>query len=150
MNWRGRPLASHEVIVNTIAATTTATGLTVRAALDPGRYPDGVKVSNQQVARLPLARHDWRGDWNYTLRPEPPAPPPPPSAPAREPARPDWAHPALTGMDAGDWTQMISALAVPYQAQRGAGLYLRRGGPPTRKPGVASPGIGGLPSGRCR
>ncbi len=99
-NWRGRPLTSHEVIVNTIAATTTRTGLTVRAALDPGSYPDGVKVSDGQMAALPLDRHTWHGDWNYTLRPEPPAPPPPPAPPAREPEHPDWAHPALTGMAA--------------------------------------------------
>jgi len=46
MNWRGRPLTSHEVIVQTIAATTTRTGFTVRAELDPGSYPDGVKVSD--------------------------------------------------------------------------------------------------------
>jgi Rhodopirellula transposase DDE domain len=132
-NWRGRPLTSHEVIVNTIAATTTRTGLTVRAGLDPGSYPDGVKISDTQMAALPLDRHDWHGDWNYTLRPEPPAPPPPPPAPAREPERPDWAHPALTGLDTSQWNQMISALTVPYQAQRDAERYIRRGGPPTRK-----------------
>jgi Rhodopirellula transposase DDE domain len=138
MNWRGRPLTSHEVIVNTIAATTTHTGLTVRAGLDPGSYPEGVKVSDEQMAALPLDRHTWHGDWNYTLRPEPPAPPPP-LAPAREPERPDWAHPALTGLGAGDWNQMISALAVPYQAQRDAELYVRRGGPPRRKPAGGHP-----------
>jgi len=75
MNWRGRPLTSHEVIVNTIAATTTRTGLRVRAELDPGTYDTGVKVSDEQMADLPLDRHDWHGDWNYTLRPEPPRPP---------------------------------------------------------------------------
>jgi hypothetical protein len=73
MNWRGRPLASHEVIVNTIAATTTRGGLRVRAGLDPGSYPPGAKVSDGQMASLPLDRHDWHGDWNYTLRPQPPA-----------------------------------------------------------------------------
>jgi len=139
MNWRGRPLTSHQVIVNTIAATTTRTGLTVRAELDPGSYPDGVKVSDEQMAALPLDRHDWHGDWNYTLRPEPPAPAPPPPPPAREPERPDWAHPALTGLDASDWNQMLSALAIPYQAQRDADLYIRRGGPPTRKPADRHP-----------
>ena len=139
MNWRGRPLTSHDVIVSTIAATTTRAGLTVRASLDPGSYPEGVKVSDDQMAALPLDRHDWHGDWNYTLRPEHPAPPPPPRPPAREPERPDWAHPALTGLDAGDWTQMISALAVPYQAQRDAELYIRRGGPPARKPADRHP-----------
>jgi transposase len=136
MNWRGRPLTSHEVIVNTIAATTTRTGLTVHAELDPGSYPDGVKVSDEQMAALPLDRHAWHGDWNYTLRPEPPAPPPPP---AREAEHPGWAHPALTGLDASDWNQMTSALAVPHQAQRDAELYIRRGGPPTRKPADRHP-----------
>jgi hypothetical protein len=139
MNWRGRPLTSHDVIVSAIAATTTRAGLTVRAGLDPGSYPEGAKVSDEQLAALPLDRHDWHGDWNYTLRPEPPPPPPPPRPPAREPERPDWAHPALTGLDASDWNQMISALAVPYQAQRDAGLYIRRGGPPTRKPAGRHP-----------
>jgi len=139
MNWRGRPLASHDVIVSAIAATTTRAGLTVRASLDPGSYPEGVKVSDEQLAALPLDRHDWHGDWNYTLRPEPPAPAPPPRPPAREPERADWAHPALTGLDASDWTQMISALAVPYRAQRDAELFIRRGGPPTRKPADRHP-----------
>jgi hypothetical protein len=76
MNWRGRPLTSHQVVVNTIAATITTTraGLTVRAELDPGSYDTGVKVSDEQMARLPLDRHDWHGDWNYTLRPEDPRP----------------------------------------------------------------------------
>ena len=78
MNWRGRPLTSHEVIVNTIAATTTATGLTVRAGLDPGPYPPGAKVSQEQMNALPLDRHHWHGDWNYTLRPQPPGPRPRP------------------------------------------------------------------------
>ena len=134
MNWRGRPLTSHEVIVNTIAATTTRTGLTVRAELDPGRYPDGVKVSDEQMACLPLDRHDWHGDWNYTLRPEPPAPLPPPRPAAREPERAAWAHPALTGLSASQWDQLIAALSTPYQAQREAALYIARGGPPARKP----------------
>jgi len=139
MNWRGRPLASHDVIVSAIAATTTRTGLTVRAELDPGRYPEGVKVTGEQMDALPLDRHDWHGEWNYTLRPEPLAPAAPPRPPAREPGRPDWAHPALTGMDASDWNKMISALEVPRQAQRDAELYIRRGGPPTRKPADRHP-----------
>jgi transposase len=58
MNWRGRPLTSHEVILGTIAATTTRTGLRVRAELDPGSYPAGIKVSDEQMACLPLDRHD--------------------------------------------------------------------------------------------
>jgi Rhodopirellula transposase DDE domain len=106
MNWRGRPLTSHEVVVNTIAAATTRAGLTVRAELDPGSYDTGVKVSDEQMARLPLDRHAWHGDWNYTLRPEEPRPAGAAApAPARPPRRDSagWAHPALTGMSPGDW-----------------------------------------------
>ena len=148
MNWRGRPLTSHEVIVNTIAATTTRTGLTVRAELDPGTYDTGVKVSDEQLAGLPLDRHDWHGDWNYTLRPEPPRPPGSPAPPAARPARRDsasWAHPALTGMSPGDWTQLTSALVIPYQAHREAGLHIARGGPASRKPAGGYPAALTLP-----
>src|SRR5206468_3062276 len=83
MNWRGRPLASHEIIVNTIAATTTATGLKVHAELDTGAYPAGVKVSKAELEALPLARHDWHGEWNYTLHAAPPAAAGPAAAPPR-------------------------------------------------------------------
>lgn len=73
MNWRGRPLTSHEVIVNTIAATTTKTGLTVHAELDQSEYPLGVKIPDKQMKALEtdgvLARHDWHPEWNYTLNP---------------------------------------------------------------------------------
>ena len=69
MNWRGRPLTSHDVVINSIAATTTRAGLTVRAGLDDGSYPTGVKVSNAQMAALPVSRHSFHGDWNYTLHP---------------------------------------------------------------------------------
>jgi hypothetical protein len=68
-NWRGRPLVSHEVIVELIGATTTRSGLKVRAALDNGAYPLGVKVSDRELAAIPLRRHDWHGEWNYTVLP---------------------------------------------------------------------------------
>jgi hypothetical protein len=68
-NWRGRPLVSHQVIVELIAATRTRSGLRVRAELDPGSYPLGVKVSDRQLAAVPLRRHDWHGEWNYTVLP---------------------------------------------------------------------------------
>src|SRR5579859_3451631 len=74
MNWRGRPLTSHDVVINSIAATATLAGLTVQARLDDGTYPTGVKVSNAQMAALPIGRHPFHGDWNYTLHPAgPPA-----------------------------------------------------------------------------
>jgi hypothetical protein len=75
MNWRGRPLTSHEVIVETIAATTTSTGLTVHAELDQATYPTGVKIPDTQMKALEadgvLARHNFHGEWNYTLHPKP-------------------------------------------------------------------------------
>ena len=78
MNWRGRPLTSHEVIVNTIAATTTRTGLTVSAELDTGDYPKGIKISDREIQNLEkqnvLRRHDFHGEWNYCLDPPPPPP----------------------------------------------------------------------------
>ena len=72
MNWRGRPLASYEVIVQTIAATTTRTGLTVAAELDTSAYPKGVKISDRQIEDLEqqaLRRHQFHGEWNYDLIP---------------------------------------------------------------------------------
>ena len=68
-NWRGKPLVSHQVIVNLIAATTTKTGLRVRAEIDPGKYPKGVKVSDKQVATIRLERDQFHGEWNYTILP---------------------------------------------------------------------------------
>jgi DDE family transposase len=68
-NWRGRPRVSHEVIVELIGATTTRSGLKVRAALDNGAYPLGVRVSDRELAAVPLRRHDWHGEWNYTVLP---------------------------------------------------------------------------------
>jgi Rhodopirellula transposase DDE domain len=73
MNWRGRPLTSHEVVVNTIAATTTRTGLTVDAELDTGSYPKGIKIPDHDMKTLEttgiLTRHDFHGEWNYSLIP---------------------------------------------------------------------------------
>ena len=77
MNWRGRPLTSHEVIVNTIAATTTKGGLRVHAELDANEYPLGVKIPDKQMKALEtdgiLTRHDWHPEWNYTLHPTHPS-----------------------------------------------------------------------------
>jgi hypothetical protein len=68
-NWRGRPLESHEVVVELIGATRTRSGLRVQAELDPGRYPLGVKVSDRELAAVPIRRHDWHGEWNYSVLP---------------------------------------------------------------------------------
>jgi hypothetical protein len=70
MNWRGRPLVSHQVIVELIGATTTRAGLQVHAELDQGTYPKGIKVSDQELAAVPIRRHGWHGEWNYTVLPQ--------------------------------------------------------------------------------
>ena len=69
LNWRGKPLLSHEVIVNLIEGTKTKTGLKVRAALDQGIYSKGIKVSKAQMAALNLHPANVHGEWNYTLKP---------------------------------------------------------------------------------
>jgi Rhodopirellula transposase DDE domain len=69
MNWRGRPLASHEVLVELIGAATTHPGLR-------GRSPLGVKVRDEELAAVPLARHAFHGEWNYSMQPAAGTPPP--------------------------------------------------------------------------
>jgi hypothetical protein len=69
MNWRGRPLVSHEVVVALIGATTTQAGLRVQAELDLGQYPTKVKVADEEMASLQLTPHAFHGEWNYTLAP---------------------------------------------------------------------------------
>lgn len=68
-NWRGKPLISHEVIINLIAGTTSKTGLAVRSELDANTYPAGIKISDHQMAELRLRRDTFHGDWNYRLLP---------------------------------------------------------------------------------
>ncbi len=70
-NWRGRPLTSHQAVIELISATTTTTGLTVHAELDTSEYPTGLAYTKKQVEALPISRHPFHGDWNYTVRPEP-------------------------------------------------------------------------------
>ena len=68
MNWRGRPLISHEVIVNLIASTKTRSGLKVRADLDNADYPKGIIVSDDDFDAIKIDRDDFHGDWNYRIR----------------------------------------------------------------------------------
>jgi DDE family transposase len=67
LNWRGRPLTSLRTIIELISATTTHTGLTVQAAYDPEWYAKGVKISDTDLAAVPLDPHDFHGEWNYTI-----------------------------------------------------------------------------------
>src|SRR5579864_365924 len=104
--WRGRPLTSHDVIINTIAGVTTTAGLAVTAVLDHTPCPTGTQISDEQMNDIEerhLTRHEFRGEWNYAFAPVPrPAPAPQPAA---EPPPPRPCHPALlhppppTGLD---------------------------------------------------
>jgi transposase len=67
MNWRGRPLVSYRTIIELISATTTATGLTIQAEEDRNYYETGTKVTKAELEAVPLTRHDFHGDWNYTI-----------------------------------------------------------------------------------
>jgi hypothetical protein len=69
MNWRGRPLVSYRTIVELIAATATKKGLRIRAQRDIEWYPTGVKITDTELAAVPLTEHDWHGEWNYTIVP---------------------------------------------------------------------------------
>lgn len=68
-NWRGKPLVSHEVIVNLIAATTTREGLRVQCQLDSRSYPTGIKVADEEMASINIRRDSFHGEWNYTISP---------------------------------------------------------------------------------
>jgi hypothetical protein len=68
-NWRGRPLVSHDVVINLIANTTTQAGLKIRTELDSGKYPTGIKVSDAELAAVNIKRASFHGDWNYKLLP---------------------------------------------------------------------------------
>ena len=142
-NWRGRPLTSHEVVVQTIAATRTRGGLRVEAALDTGDYPTGVAISKERLAALPLERHATHGAWNYTLRPQRGADSAG-TAPAGESGGPAQRRQAilgrladerLTGMTAAQLQQLTATLA-PGQAARAQQRYSeQRGGRARRATG---------------
>jgi hypothetical protein len=70
-NWRGKPLVSYLAIVQLIAATTTRTGLNVKAEIDHASYPAGIKVTDDEMAAVNLTAHDFHGEWNYTISPKP-------------------------------------------------------------------------------
>ncbi|MFD5657301.1 ISAzo13 family transposase [Streptomyces hirsutus] len=135
MNWRGRPLTSHEVIVESIAATTTKTGLTVHAELDTNPYPTGIQVSDDEIAALPITRHRFHGDWNYTLHPRHPLDAAAISstsdqAPASRPPRLTQRalqDPELTGMTRQQLSKLIDALTPVLEVQREQALRARRG-----------------------
>lgn len=69
INWRGRPLTSLEVIVNLIGSTRTRKGLTVKSVLDTNKYEKGIKIMDNEMGNLNIQRHEFHGDWNYTIKP---------------------------------------------------------------------------------
>ncbi|MFB7455003.1 ISAzo13 family transposase [Streptomyces sp. NPDC056194] len=127
MNWRGRPLTSHEVIVQSISATTTRTGLRVHAELDNSAYPTGVQIGDAEMAALPLTRHAFHGDWNYVLHPQ--QVPAIPAARAPQTPAPEWdkallSDPALTGMSPDQLHDLVQTLAADGDTQRGRPPHL--------------------------
>jgi Rhodopirellula transposase DDE domain len=69
MNWRGKPLVSHQAIVQLIGSTTTDTGLEVRCEIDANLYPKGIKVTDEEMEAINIARNEFHGEWNYTISP---------------------------------------------------------------------------------
>ena len=69
VTWRGRPVETHQMNVDLIGNTTTTTGLTVNCVLDTDPYPTGIKYTTKDVDALPITRHDFHGEWNYTVQP---------------------------------------------------------------------------------
>jgi transposase len=149
--WRGRPLTSHDVIINTIGAVTTTAGLAVTAVLDENSYPAGAVVSDKQMTDLEtraLTRHAFHGDWNYTFPPAPrPAPPEPPAAPAPAataraalaPVLAALASPELTGLSRQDLTALAASLELRHAAAREQRLHLDRGHSRRARTGPAAP-----------
>ena len=130
--WRGRPLTSYDVIINTIGAVRTAAGLTATAVLDQNTYPAGAEISDTQMKDIEgrcLTRHDFHGEWNYTLLAVPrPAPEPEPApAPAWRCDQQTLNHPALTGIDPRALTGLAAALQIPFAVHREQRRYRRSG-----------------------
>ena len=144
MNWRGRPLTSHEVVVATIASTRTRTGLRVHAELDTGDYPLGIAVTRQQLAGLPIEAHAQHGQWNYTIAPTGGQVAPVDTherTRARTAALHVLADERLTGMSHDELTALAQALAPAQDAQAAQRRFEQRGGQRRRAPGAGSTGL---------
>lgn len=144
MNWRGRPLTSHDVIVNSIAATTTRTGLKVHAELDPGTYDTGIKVADSDIDAVPMHRHRFHGDWNYTLHPQPgdttsaAQNPRSASRPSTQPCTGCLRNPELTGMTEPVLDELVGQLGHKLDELREQGRLQQRGGERIRARGAGA------------
>jgi hypothetical protein len=124
MNWAGRPLVSHEVVLACLRATTTRTGLRVQAELDTGAYPTGIKISDQEAAALPVTGHPWRPDLNYTIEPRSYTYTPYQARPLDQPSPhlADLCHEAVTGIAQEPWNHLVTELIGLHQAERDAAV----------------------------
>jgi hypothetical protein len=140
MNWRGRPLTSHDVVVNSIAATRTRTGLRVHAELDPGAYPVGISVSREHLRSLPITPHDQHGSWNYTIAPATATGERAINASDRDHTRSKalamLAHPRLSGMTAPELDNLCALLTPAQAAQAEQRKFQQRGGRRLQAPGA--------------
>jgi hypothetical protein len=146
MNWRGCPLTSHDVIVNSIAASTTRAGLKVHAELDTGTYDTGIKVTDSDIDALPMHRHRFHGDWNYTLHSQPrdttatadaaQSPRSPGSSP--QPCTGGLRNPELTGMPEPALDELVDQLAQNLDELREQGRLQQRKGERIRARGAGA------------
>jgi hypothetical protein len=153
--WRARPLTDLDVVVSSIAATTTRTGLSVTCVLDESDYPTGVTSDWDQVDALPITFDEFRGTWNYTIAPTPADPdatrtrakrPGQPGRHQRKPTtllgdgaeRDAWitrlSAPDVTGIPAATWTTLTAQLEPAYQQLRAQEAAAARKGRPSAYP----------------
>ena len=141
LNWRGRPLTSHEVVVATINATRTRRGLNVHAELDEQTYPLGIAVSKQELRQLPIQPHEHHGEWNYTIAPTG-AEAAPRTADERARDRTEALHlladERITGMSGQELAALAEKLAPAQRAQAAQRHFEQRGGPRRRARGAGS------------
>lgn len=147
-NWRGRPLTGIDVIISSIAATTTRTGLSVKAVLDENDYPTGGRGTWDRLDALPITFDDFRGEWNYRIAPNPPDPDRPrPDRQHRRPQHPvpgpiadpaeratwirDLTVPQITGIPTEEWTALTEHLEHVYRQLRLQRAIDSRAGRPT-------------------
>jgi DNA-binding transcriptional regulator YdaS (Cro superfamily) len=140
MNWRGRPLTSHEVVVNSIAATRTRTGLRVHAELDTGAYPVGISISREHLRSLPITPHGQHGSWNYSIAATGAGGGSPIGPSERDSTRAQvlamLADPRLSGMTASELDTLRDQLASAQAAQAEQRKFQQRGGRRLQAPGA--------------
>jgi transposase len=142
LNWRGRPLTSHEVVVQAIAATRTRAGLRIEAELDTGSYPLGIAVSKAQIKALPIEAHQQSSAWNYTVLPTGQTGADSPAVRddcARREVLDRLASPALTGMEPQELTRIAQRLTPGLAGLREERLWCYRDGRRRRESGGSRP-----------